>query len=34
MADRVSVGGPWYGPRPERMFENYQALVETFGGAS
>jgi probable F420-dependent oxidoreductase len=33
VADRVSVGGPWYGPRPERMFENYQALVETFGGA-
>jgi probable F420-dependent oxidoreductase len=34
ISDRVSVGGPWYGPRPERMFENYQALVETFGGAS
>ncbi|MGH2734023.1 MAG: TIGR03617 family F420-dependent LLM class oxidoreductase [Actinomycetota bacterium] len=31
IADRVSVGGPWYGQRPERLFENYQALVETFG---
>ncbi len=31
VADRVSVGGPWYGPRPERMLENYQALVTTFG---
>lgn len=30
VADRVSVAGPWYGPRPERMLENYQALVETF----
>jgi probable F420-dependent oxidoreductase len=34
MADRVAVGGPWYGPPAGRMFENYQALVETFGGAS
>jgi len=34
ISDRVSVGGPWYGPRPERLFENYQALVETFGSAS
>ncbi|MDQ4145239.1 MAG: TIGR03617 family F420-dependent LLM class oxidoreductase [Actinomycetota bacterium] len=33
IADRVMVAGPWYGPKPERMFENYQALVETFGGA-
>jgi probable F420-dependent oxidoreductase len=33
ISDRVSVGGPWYGPRPERLFENYQALVETFGNA-
>lgn len=31
IADRVSIGGPWYGPRPERMLENYQALVTTFG---
>jgi len=31
IADRVSVGGPWYGPKAGRMFENYQALVETFG---
>jgi probable F420-dependent oxidoreductase len=31
-ADRLLVAGPWYGPKPERMFENYQALVETFGG--
>jgi probable F420-dependent oxidoreductase len=29
--DRMIVAGPWYGPKPERMFENYQALVETFG---
>ena len=29
--DRFMVAGPWYGPKPERMFENYQALVETFG---
>lgn len=29
--DRLIVAGPWYGPRPERMFENYQALVDTFG---
>ena len=29
--DRLMVAGPWYGPKPERMFENYQALVETFG---
>ena len=33
IADRLMVAGPWYGPKPERMFENYQALVETFGGA-
>lgn len=32
IADRLLVAGPWYGPRAERMFENYQALVETFGG--
>jgi probable F420-dependent oxidoreductase len=31
VADRLLVAGPWYGPKPERMFENYQALVETFG---
>ena len=31
VADRLLVSGPWYGPRPERMMENYQALVETFG---
>ncbi|MGH2757433.1 MAG: TIGR03617 family F420-dependent LLM class oxidoreductase [Actinomycetota bacterium] len=30
-ADRLMIAGPWYGPPPERMFENYQALVETFG---
>jgi probable F420-dependent oxidoreductase len=29
--DRLIVTGPWYGPKPERMFENYQALVDTFG---
>jgi probable F420-dependent oxidoreductase len=34
IADRVSVGGPWYGLSPERMLENYHALVETFGRRS
>jgi probable F420-dependent oxidoreductase len=33
IADRIMVSGPWYGPKPERMLENYQALVETFGPA-
>lgn len=33
-ADRLMVAGPWYGPSPERLFENYQALVDTFGGAT
>lgn len=33
IADRLMVAGPWYGPTPQRMFENYQALVETFGSA-
>ena len=31
IADRIVVSGPWYGPKPERMLENYQALVDTFG---
>jgi probable F420-dependent oxidoreductase len=31
VADRLIVTGPWYGPARERMFENYQALIETFG---
>lgn len=31
VADRFMVAGPWYGPKPERLFENYQALVDTFG---
>ncbi len=31
IADRLMVAGPWYGPSPGRMMENYQALVETFG---
>ncbi len=30
-ADRLMCAGPWYGPKTERIFENYQALVETFG---
>ena len=34
IADRLMVAGPWYGPKPERLFENYQALVETFGPAN
>ncbi len=33
VADRLMIGGPWYGPSPERMFENYQALIDTFGPA-
>ena len=33
IADRLSVGGPWYGVGPGRLFENYQALVETFGSS-
>lgn len=31
VADRLMVAGPWYGPSPQRMMENYQALVEVFG---
>jgi probable F420-dependent oxidoreductase len=31
VADRAMVSGPWYGPSPDRMFENYMALVELFG---
>jgi hypothetical protein len=31
IADRFMVAGPWYGPDPGRMMENYSALVETFG---
>lgn len=31
VADRLMVAGPWYGPSPARLMENYQALVETFG---
>jgi probable F420-dependent oxidoreductase len=31
LADRLMVAGPWYGPSPQRMMENYQALVQTFG---
>jgi probable F420-dependent oxidoreductase len=31
VADRFNVAGPWYGPDPGRMMENYTALVETFG---
>ncbi|MGH2755065.1 MAG: LLM class flavin-dependent oxidoreductase [Actinomycetota bacterium] len=34
VADRLMVAGPWYGPSPQRMMENYQALVETFGAAA
>ena len=30
-ADRLMCAGPWYGPKAERIFENYQALVDTFG---
>ncbi len=29
VADRLLVSVPWYGARPERMIENYQALVAT-----
>jgi probable F420-dependent oxidoreductase len=31
IADRLMVSGPWYGPTPVRLMENYQSLVETFG---
>lgn len=31
VADRAMVSGPWYGPSPQRVMENYQALVEVFG---
>ena len=31
VADRLMVSGPWYGPNPGRIMENYQALVEVFG---
>lgn len=34
IADRFLVAGPWYGPDPGRMMENYQAIVETFGSRS
>jgi alkanesulfonate monooxygenase SsuD/methylene tetrahydromethanopterin reductase-like flavin-dependent oxidoreductase (luciferase family) len=34
VADRAMVAGPWYGPGPERMMENYQALVDLFGNKS
>jgi probable F420-dependent oxidoreductase len=34
IADRLMVSGPWWGPSPGRMMENYQALVETFGSSS
>ncbi len=31
VADRMVMAGPWYGPSFERMLENGQALLETFG---
>ena len=31
IADRLMVAGPWFGPKPERLMENYMALVEIFG---
>lgn len=34
IADRLLVSGPWYGPDPGRLMENYQTLVETFGSAA
>jgi probable F420-dependent oxidoreductase len=34
IADRLLVSGPWWGPSPARLMENYQALVETFGSSS
>ena len=33
VADRLVVAGPWYGVDPGRMYENHQALIETFGSA-
>jgi probable F420-dependent oxidoreductase len=32
IADRLLMAGPWYGPTFERMLENGQAILETFGG--
>jgi hypothetical protein len=34
VADRLLMGGPWYGPSFERMLENGQAILETFGSSS
>lgn len=31
IADRLMVTGPWFGLSPQRLTENHQALVETFG---
>lgn len=31
IADRLLLSGPWYGVSPQRMNENHQALVDTFG---
>jgi probable F420-dependent oxidoreductase len=31
IADRITVAGPWYGATPERMSENHDALIATFG---
>ena len=33
-ADRLIVAGPWYGPGPGRMMENYAALIDTFGNSN
>jgi probable F420-dependent oxidoreductase len=31
VADRLLMAGPWYGPSFERILENGQAILETFG---
>jgi probable F420-dependent oxidoreductase len=31
IADRLMVAGPWWSVQPQRLMENYQAIVETFG---
>lgn len=32
IADRMMLTPPWYGPKPERLFELGAAILETFGG--
>ncbi len=34
LADHMILSGPWYRQRPDRMLENFQALIDTFGRRS